>query len=449
MPINHNFDKIFAVDTNIILDDAYNIFNLSQDGKNLIVIPETVLDEIDIKKSGNFEISYQARQFGRLLYDSKINDIEQLGYIKIIETKVKNTTIYIISLDNYEIDENTDRSIINDRKILQAINVFKNTNGFDRTTFISLDVMARTRAISMGINAEPLNLGIEENIDNLFFHDSIHIEDYNGRIESLDLSEYSNLTSIEITNNSGNKFYYYRNKNNQWTEVDDKNKKKFSPPPINLQQKVAMECIYNETPLVCLEGKAGSGKTLIAFSAAKRLVDTKEYNKIYYIRKTIVSDDQEGELGFLPGTLEEKMAGYNQPMEDAISKSIRMQKKDINKEELELEIEKTKQKYDITYPFIGHMRGTNLDEKSIVIVDEFQNISISVLKTLISRVSKHSIVICLGSINQIDSRFLTKNNNGLSAIIRQSKMDNSIEIRTIKLKNIIRSEIAEWVDKTF
>ena len=68
---------------------------------------------------------------------------------------------------NYEIDENTDRSIINDRKILQAINVFKNTNGFDRTTFISLDVMARTRAISMGINAEPLNLGIEENIDNL------------------------------------------------------------------------------------------------------------------------------------------------------------------------------------------------------------------------------------------------------------------------------------------
>ena len=68
------FEKVFILDTNIILDNAYNLVTLSEEGKNLIVLPETVLDEIDSKKSGFDEINFQARQFGRMLYDANIKD---------------------------------------------------------------------------------------------------------------------------------------------------------------------------------------------------------------------------------------------------------------------------------------------------------------------------------------------------------------------------------------
>lgn len=78
-----------------------------------------------------------------------------------------------------------------------------------------------------------------------------------------------------------------------------------------------------------------------------------------------------------------------------------------------------------------------------------QNFSIDNIKLILSRVSKDSIVIALGSLNQIDSPLLTKNNNALSGLMRKSCEEQSIPVRTVVLKNIIRSEIAEWVDRTF
>ena len=66
------FDKYYVLDTNILLEDATNIYKLSQDGKNLIILAETVLDEIDTKKSGFDEINFQAREFARILEDSNI-----------------------------------------------------------------------------------------------------------------------------------------------------------------------------------------------------------------------------------------------------------------------------------------------------------------------------------------------------------------------------------------
>jgi len=69
---NKDFDKYFVVDTNILLEDFTNIVKLSEENKNLIILPEVVLDEIDSKKSGFDEINYQARSFARFLEDSKI-----------------------------------------------------------------------------------------------------------------------------------------------------------------------------------------------------------------------------------------------------------------------------------------------------------------------------------------------------------------------------------------
>ena len=124
------FEKYYVLDTNILLEDATNIYKLSQEGKNLIVLPETVLDELDSKKSGFDEINFQAREFARILENSEIlNSIKKESY-KIIRLKIqndKNTIIDIISKEEYQVNiKNISPNIINDRKILE-IATFANT----------------------------------------------------------------------------------------------------------------------------------------------------------------------------------------------------------------------------------------------------------------------------------------------------------------------------------
>ena len=84
------FKKIYVLDTNIILNDVENIFVLSKNGENLIVLPETVLDEIDSKKSGLTEISYLAREFGRLYNDTELLNIERASNKKLTTISSKS-----------------------------------------------------------------------------------------------------------------------------------------------------------------------------------------------------------------------------------------------------------------------------------------------------------------------------------------------------------------------
>ena len=118
-----NFEKYYVLDTNILLEDATNIYKLSQDGKNLLILAETVLDEIDTKKSGFDEINFQAREFARILENSIIISSIKKDSYKIIRLEIqnrKNTIIDIISKDEYEVNiRNISPNIINDRKILE------------------------------------------------------------------------------------------------------------------------------------------------------------------------------------------------------------------------------------------------------------------------------------------------------------------------------------------
>ena len=91
-----NFDKYYALDTNILLEDARNIFKLSNDGKNLIILSETVLDELDSKKSGFDEINFQAREFARILENSKVIETNSVENHKIIRLKIEDTIPCII-----------------------------------------------------------------------------------------------------------------------------------------------------------------------------------------------------------------------------------------------------------------------------------------------------------------------------------------------------------------
>lgn len=450
--MSERFDKAYVIDTNIILDNAESIFDLSQDSNNLIVLPETTLDEVDTKKTGLDEINYQARQFGRILADAEVLETTKVGPnkdITIMRVKVKNAIIDIISKVNYNLSD-VDKSILNDRKIIQiALNSTEYYN--IPTILISNDIMCRTRAISLGVKTESL-LSNTFKVDDLEFHKIICIDNFTSKdILQADFNDIyeipQHISSLEINLKDGNKFFYFRNKNNLFEKLEDKNVEKFPAPPINMLQKVASNVIYDENDITVIFGAAGCGKNLIALSSAMRLCDTKNYNKIYYMRRTIISGDNDDELGFLPGTLEEKIKGYNYPMEDALAKLAKLKKKNATKDEIVDIVEMYKSKYQIEYLYAGHTRGMNLDENSILILDEAQNNTVNTMRTLISRISKNSIAIVLGSNNQIDTKYLTKNNNGLTALIELSKTNDTISLRVVELKNIIRSKVAEWVDR--
>jgi len=443
------YDKVYALDTNIILNDANNIMELSEEGKNLIVLPETVLDEIDSKKSGFDELNYQARSFARLLQDAEI--IEQNEYpesITVIKTKVKNAYIHIITKKIYK-NENVDKHIKNDRKILEIIENIKSYETYNNIKFISLDIMARTRALSLGINTEPLNLGYKELDTSKDFHIEITLDDFNGEIRDIpEQKDY--VCSIEIQNSKGRHYIYYKSKFNEWILIPEKNEHRLPVPPINKRQKIMSEFILEGNDINVISGVAGTGKTLIALSAAMRLIDLNKdlYKKIYYIRRTIISGTKEDELGFMPGTLEEKMSGYNTPMEDSIKKVAQLRKRNATKEEIEEMMERTKEKYDIEYLYAGHLRGSTLDDGSVLIIDEIQNMDISGIRTLISRVGKNSIVIAMGSNNQIDTKYLTQNTNALTFLMEKvhSKNESNVSIKGVKLTNVMRSKISEWAD---
>jgi PhoH-like ATPase len=447
-----NFENVYVLDTNIILNDASDIFTISQQGSNLIVLPETVIDELDSKKTGFDEINFQARTFGRMLSEAEVIKTFKIGKSKdvtIMRIKIQDETIIdIVSFKNYDLQD-VEKVVLNDRKIIKVASFAKNFYKDSKVVLLSMDVMCRTRAISLGVETEPLNFK-NDGIETLKFHKELFIYDFDSNSNPNKIENVEHyVSSIEVINDLGKKFHFFKNRNNQFEEIDQKNEKRFPAPPVNLLQKVASNIIYDENDITILIGKAGSGKNLIATSSAMRLIDSKNYKKIYYIRRTIISGDIEDEIGFLPGSLEEKMGGYNYPMENTLVKLAKLKKRDATKEEINEIVDMYKKKYDIEYLYAGHLRGSTLEDDSIIIIDEAQNTNINFIKTMISRVGQHSIVLILGSNNQIDSKYVNKHTNGMTQLVKKSLNNTDISIKTVELKNVIRSKHADWVDTNF
>lgn len=258
------FEKVYCLDTNIILANAFNVVTLSDEGRNLIVLPETVLDEIDKFKSGMDEINFQARQFARLLFDTKIENRRDISInldnkesnLTIIETSVNEVIIYIISKENYYADkENISSSIINDRKILEVTKDIKSIEEYKDIKFISLDVMARTRAISLGIETEALNFGKTDVDSDKDFHSTLHIADFEGDVSLIPEQDYF-ISSVEVTNDKGNHFIYYKSRVG-WKVIPEGNPLRLPVPPINAKQKIMSSVIMDGTDVSVITGSAG------------------------------------------------------------------------------------------------------------------------------------------------------------------------------------------------
>ena len=455
----------YILDTNIILDSVENLLTLSDNNTNTLVIPETVIDELDAKKTGFEDINFNARQFARLLEDSTIISNEQVGPLHVITTNIDtlDISLKIISKKDYTCDTQTVAlNILNDRKILEASADYINSVD-NQSTLVSLDIMFRTRALSMGLNAEAL-VGKNSDIPNEF-HKTIEVSNImslnSAVITAVDPSYVvENYSYTLVDRDTGNeKLAYVANGHLYFLDEADLGRQ--SVRPMNKEQKLFVNAILSDMyQIIISDAKAGSGKTLLSLATAMRLVAKKKFSNIVYIRNSIESLAKGEDVGYLPG-LEEKFKIYNHPLFDSlrfIAKS-ELTKSNANKsranttviseDTITAKVDEYIEKYRIQTMWVGEMRGRTISD-AIVIVDEIQNCSASTGQLILSRLDKNCKVICIGSNRQIDNLYTNKYINSLSFLLKAAKsLHEEVSLFAIELNRVLRGPITEWSEKIF
>lgn len=458
------FDKYFVIDTNIILEDFTNITKVSQDSMNLIIIPETVLDELDSKKSGFEEINFQARNFARMLENSKIQKSLEIDGYKIVSLQINSIKIDIISKDTYKVSsKNTSLNIYNDRKILE-IAQFANTYYKTNIEFLSNDIMARVRATSLNLETSAL-VGDGQDDTSIVFEKTIEIE-FND-IEKL---QGSNIYDFDKKYENNYFSYTFKVKNSDQNILaciknetiyilDETSLREQIITPLNKEQLFFSNAMMDLSfDVIISEAKAGSGKTLLALSSAVKMVRKKHFNRIIYIRNSIESLDKGEDIGYLPG-YEEKFAIYNHPLHDSLRFMAQKEhkRKNTNKkqyiplsdDEISDRVNKTIENYSIETMWVGEMRGRTLSE-AFVIIDEAQNMSNKTMQMVLSRLDSTCKVIILGSNKQIDNFYVNKYTNSLTTLLKSTKTKvEDLNIFAVKLSKVLRGPITKWAESIF
>ena len=207
------------------------------------------------------------------------------------------------------------------------------------------------------------------------------------------------------------------------SKTPPKNDIKFSIS-LSAEQKIAKSKILT-TPFNFILGKAGSGKTLLAVQVALDKYFKREIDKIIITRPTVSTED----IGFLPGSLEEKMSEWLVPIRSNMRKVY-------NKPEL---LEKMEKEENIELVSLAHFRGRTFDD-SVCIVDEFQNLTKQQLQMVVSRLGKRSTMILCGDRYQIDLKFSND-----SAIHEVPKIKGSKYVNEIILTDNHRHESLEEI----
>ena len=450
--------QYIVLDTNVILNNAHNIFTFPTN--TTIVIPETVVDELDSKKSVIGEIGFQAREFGRLLARASKLPLERSASLTIAKFELDDINIHLTSTSNYPDYTDTSPSVINDRKIIEIAKQYQAI--YENVIFYSIDVMCRTRAESEGVATSDFK--------------EVERTDYEYvKTISLDFDTFSNVHNKPIltvdpeykpenysyiftcSDTTQHKLANIYNGNvDVLGKVTETELRTQAITPANNEQLFLSRAIQDTTiDVIILEALSGSGKTLVSLSNAMAMINrNNSYESILYIRASINDVPNEEEVGFLPG-LEEKFAVYYHPIKDALEHIARkkLSASKLKGEDLEAavieEVDKLIVKHRIQCMTGLGMRGRTFTN-CIAIIDEVQGQSKASLQKMLTRFGKGCKVIIVGSQRQIDNKFLTKFNNGLSVLLDDcAKESPLIKKFAINLRKVVRSPLSEWAETLF
>ncbi|MFC7372030.1 PhoH family protein [Fictibacillus iocasae] len=435
-------DKLYVLDTNVLLQDPYSIFSF--DGHD-IVIPAVVLDELDSKKRYMDEIGRNAREFSRLIdklrQNGKLHEgvpLEQGGTLRV---ELNNRSFQ--RLQDTFIEASNDNRILAVASNLAAEEK-KRLDG-RKVILVSKDVLVRVKADALGLEAEDfLSDRVVDRDDQTY---SGYKEVY---VASEVLAAYYESQELAIEELAGHVFYphqfiilkdLYRSSSSALAKVDESGKKikplVFDNEQIwgirarNAQQKMAFELLMRkDIPLVTMIGKAGTGKTLLTLAAGlMQTEDLKSYIKLFIARPIVpVGKD----IGYLPGEKEEKLKPWMQPIYDNLEYLFNTKKPG--------ELDKILAGIgSIHVEALTYIRGRSLPDQ-FIIIDEAQNLTKHEIKTILTRVGEGSKIVLLGDPNQIDHPYLDEFTNGLTYVVEKFK-DQKISGH-VKLEKGERSSLA-------
>jgi len=433
--MSKNLAKIFVLDTNVILHDATCIHHFED---NEVVIPISVLEELDQFKRGNEQIHFNARDFLRSLDDLSTGSDDS-------ELKDGDGKIRVVVNHNWHPDvEASFQDDCPDHRIINCAYKFHIDNPDREIILVTKDTNMRLKSRSLGLSAEDYSRDSIEDVRQVYTGSRL-IEDVDSKeIDVLYASYGVDGGEIKcVIDPMANENFILRNGqksilatfdpfNNKVVRVDKLTA--YGIKPRNAEQSFALHMLMdNRIQLVSLSGKAGTGKTLLALAAALEL--RSEYRQIFLARPIVPLSNRD--LGFLPGDIQSKLDPYMQPLFDNLS-VIRHQFKSNDKRSIKINELLEQNKLLITP--LAYIRGRSL-QKAFFIVDEAQNLTPHEVKTVITRAGEGTKVVFTGDIHQIDHPYLDKRSNGLTYLI--SRMKGQDVFAHITLEKGERSELAE------
>ncbi len=434
--------KIFVLDTNVILHDSTSILQFHEHD---VVIPLTVIEEIDHFKRGNQVINLNAREFtrtldeltGAALFHGGVSLGRNRGKVSIAITKGLNEHIREIFTE-----DNPDHRILS-----CAYEYTKKYEGKREVVLVTKDVNLRMKAKAVGLNAEDYTTDRVSSIEELYSGNET-IENYND----VTLSKlYQSPFEVEVkegfkklkTELIPNKYFILRNANRSVLARINPEKEKllkidkstvYGIKPRNAEQTFAIDALLDPNiPIVSLTGKAGTGKTLLALACGLHI--RKQYRQIYIARPVVPLSNKD--IGFLPGDVDSKLAPYMQPLWDNL-KIIQEQYKET--EQAHLTITQMIKDDKLVIEPLSYIRGRSL-QRIYFIVDEAQNLTPHEIKTIVTRAGEGVKIVFTGDIYQIDHPYLDSQSNGLTYLIEHFKGQKLYA--HINLLRGERSELAE------
>lgn len=456
--VSSNQPIFYVLDTNVLIHDPTALRNFDE---HHVVIPITVLEELDKLKSGRHDVAADCRQaireidnlLGRAtpeLVESGVpiqrgKNLQPLGKLSILMTDVPEKLVIL-------------PSHLNDNKILNDVVYLKQRFPAQRVVLVTKDINLRLKARGCGIESEDyhsdqllsdieqLNKGyiefdssfwdLVENVEtshangqtqhrvarsvfkqevypNQFIHDNAG---FLARVSSLSPDSVT-LTHIDI---------------NKAMHVEA-----WGLKPLDVYQAMALNLLLDpDVHLVNLSGSAGSGKTILALAAAIEMtVPNKLYRRIIATRSTQGLDE---DIGFLPGTEAEKM----EPWLGAITDNLEALHWDD--ENCSGSIEYVMSKVPLMFKSLNYIRGRSF-QSSLILIDESQNLTPHQIKTIVTRAGNGSKVICLGNLAQIDTPFLTATSSGLTYLTERFK--GFAHGGNILLRGVPRSLLAQFAEE--
>ncbi len=432
--------KIFILDTNVILHDHTCIYQFQD---NDIILPITVLEELDKFKRGNDLINFQAREFTRLLDeivgDELFNGGKQLG---IGKGKLRIETGKPFS----ELMKASFREDIPDHRILAIAEYMMKSYPKRRVVLISKDINLRMKAKSLGIQSEDYKTDqvTDQNVldktvttfDN--FDDSLIDVLYNQGSFTVDdvkrdFTPEANECYI-FKGTSASALARFDAKTNRIYRIEKK--AAYGIKPRNAEQTFSLNMLMDpEIRLMALTGKAGTGKTLLALAAA--IEQHRTYEQILLARPIVALSNRD--LGFLPGDASDKISPYMQPLFDNLS----VIKHSFNPRSNEYQLIEDLQKEErLNITPLAYIRGRSLSN-AFFIIDEAQNLTPHEVKTIITRAGEGTKMVFTGDLQQIDSPYLDMKSNGLAYMTdRMRSQDLFAHINLVKGERSYLAELA-------